>query len=709
MMKRTFQLVALVSIFFFEIEFYHNGSVKAQPIAISPQKATAPFKDQSQFVVHSIVSDICKEIFYARYRKFPDPNRFRVQINEQTNSPLENPVYEIKIDLGETFPSLGSEVTIDGPIWSPSVYRNLTKKIAEKVGLEPSKSIPKENTGLLSQLLDANALTIETENQRLSETLKNDFSNPRLHEQAALLIAGFALRDNSGNFFDITSPLSRLTTHLCLAQYLNGIAPSGINQQVAEAALFTLMNNENTALEKLGGIKEEDSTMMEWRKLLEAYNTHDYRNLSMKEGTPLAERIAWFRAFSDSVDVNVGWNKLSKSEKSTIDFARIARNERFSVELGHELLNIETSLEAKELLSVYKSHFKRDLNRNDLIDALNRLPEESCIGTNEVQVIPWGQWAFFLQRHLCGALERDYHFIDERFGAPDNAQEFLAKSKETLGALRLFPFIHHFGSVLSLQSRLDSEAFAIIQEAPEFVPGHCWSSLHLEMTSEKKRSPNGSITSTPSAAKLFADRWFIHSPLPHTAYDPESVFKNGHGYTEEFIPTLDRLHELSPYDRRISDHIISIQYDNKATYAQASETYRSVLPFATYAKAQVAESITNEPEQYERLMNSAAEQDPQFFAQLGDYFRDRKNDDKAAKYYEKGIQNNPDTVATSYFAGWLAPYYLRKGDTNRAQQVVDAAAETYSEAGLEAKVNFLSAIGKNDEADVWRKKIKERY
>ena len=57
------------------------------------------------------------------------------------------------------------------------------------------------------------------------------------------------------------------------------------------------------------------------------------------------ERIEWFRAFVRSVDTDVTWGKLSDAEKLTPDFARIANEESFSVETGHQLLRVSLPLE----------------------------------------------------------------------------------------------------------------------------------------------------------------------------------------------------------------------------------------------------------------------------------------------------------------------------------------------------------------------------
>jgi len=52
---------------------------------------------------------------------------------------------------------------------------------------------------------------------------------------------------------------------------------------------------------------------------------------------------------------------------------------------------------------------------------------------------------------------------------------------------------------------------------------------------------------------------------------------------------------------------------------------------------------------------------------------------------------------------------LKKGETQKAQSVADAAGEVYSAVGLEAKAEFFEATGKYAEAFEWYAKEEERY
>src|SRR5262249_24500132 len=154
---------------------------------------------------------------------------FNVAVTEKPDCPIDEPEYDLQIKLDEKHPELKLHLKITGAIWSPQVYRGVTAALAQATGCSANAKPTADDTALLSKLLDGTAETIERENQTLSEALQKDFTNPQLHEKAALLLGAFLLRDHSGAFFEIRSPLSRITAHLAMAHLLSGSDSCGVN------------------------------------------------------------------------------------------------------------------------------------------------------------------------------------------------------------------------------------------------------------------------------------------------------------------------------------------------------------------------------------------------------------------------------------------------------------------------------------------------
>ncbi len=97
--------------------------------------------------------------------------------------------------------------------------------------------------------------------------------------------------------------------------------------------------------------------------------------------------------------------------------------------------------------SIYTLSHAGILTKKNVIAALNELPEGCFTCTGEethVRVIGWGQWADFLQRHLCHAIQQNFYFMNHIWGVPDDAKEYAAKCEKSFDGLRLYPFVRRF-------------------------------------------------------------------------------------------------------------------------------------------------------------------------------------------------------------------------------------------------------------------------
>jgi tetratricopeptide (TPR) repeat protein len=165
---------------------------------------------------------------------------------------------------------------------------------------------------------------------------------------------------------------------------------------------------------------------------------------------------------------------------------------------------------------------------------------------------------------------------------------------------------------------------------------------------------------------------------------------------------------MAPYDSDIDWYIWKTKYGQKPTYEQASKLFQPILAYNYYAMEKVAATVKDQPVNYEQLMSKAALLNPSDYFKLADYFEQR-DEDKAAGLIEKGNAQDPDSVRASYYASWLVKYYLKKGRKEAAHNEADFAGEVYSSVGLQAKAEFLEAIGDPAGAFQWYSNIEERY
>lgn len=680
----------------------------AQAVA-GPASATGyfhtPFQSECQFIVEAIVGDVAEQMYYAAKHRLPDEKSFSVTATEKPGSPLDAPVYALEIRLDSKLPALKCDVAINGPIWSPQVYQGVAAQLAQVVGLSPGQAEPGEDTTLLAKLTDGKPETIERENLRLSAAMENDFTNAELHEQAAVLLGAFLMRDHSGKFFEIRSPLSLLTAHLTMAHFLRGSGAAGINGQMAEAMMLTLVGDEAPALARLNDIGTNSAAVLPLVRALQARNTGDYRPLDKLDGLSRVEAVEWFSARANYVSTSLAWPKLSDDQKQTIDFVRAANDTGYSVEIGHQLLAVSIPLEMQEIQSVYNMSHPEKLTKETLVPALNEMPD-GCFsragGEVHVQVIGWGQWADFLQRHLCSAIQQNFYFMNSMWGVPDDAKAFAAKCEHAFGGLRLYPFVRRFNctDVAAYHKAVD-DGFKVTVATPQLVPAECWNYLCYKVYFAPPYFPN---------PNPHVNEWHSHNPPPGTVYDLHPRLNHPSLISRpDAVARFEQLHELAPYDCRIVEFLLKHKYEDKPTYEQAAGLFRAVLPYSINAMRNVACTLYQQPEQYQKLMLQAAALDPACYYDLGDYEIDRKEEDLGAKYIDQACAADPDSVRVSDHAYWRVRYWLKKGEIEKARQIADQGGEVYSEVGLEAKAFFLEKTTNYDDAFEWYAKIEERY
>lgn len=657
-------------------------------------------------MVETVATDLAEEIYYAAFHRLPDAKDFWVTALEKPGSPLDAPVYELNIPLDPKRGAVKSEINVNGPIWSPAIYQDLAGQLAAAVGLTIANAAPGRDTSLLSRLTDGSSETIEQENEQLSAALDQDFTDPQLHEKAAALLGAFLLRDHSGNFFDIRAPLCRMTAHLAMAQLLDGTNSYGINGQMAEAMLFTLINDESLALGPLHAIGTNDAAVAPMVRALWTRDTGDYRLLgSMNNLTPI-ESVEWFSAMADYVSTPLAWQKLSDVQQKTIDFVRCANQEDVTVGMGYDLVGVSVELELREIESVYEMTHHKKLGRDDLVTALNVMPERAFSrapdGSVHVSVIGWGQWANFLQRHLCHAIQSNFRVMQYLWGVPDDAKTFASKCDKEFSGLRLYPFVERLDATdVNTYHKSVDDGFKVTVVTPQLTPAECWNYLCYGVNFAPLYSPN---------PNPHINEWYRHNPPPGTACDvnprlnhPSLVDRS------DAIAFFERLHQLAPYDCRIINFIIKHKYNDRPNYEQATNLCQGLLPYSLTALRMVANSVSTDPPQYEKLMVQAAKLDPRCYYTLGDYELNRYEEDKAAEYYDKGCNADPDTVRASNYSLWRVRYYLKKGDFTRARVIADFGGEVYSYDGLEAEAVYFETTSNYPEAFDWYKKIEDRY
>jgi hypothetical protein len=691
-----------------------TGCKKKDPASLPAQPATrsayfqTPFQTETEFIVTAIASDLAEQISFAGSRQVPGQKGFAINAIEKPGADVDRPTLKISGRIGPRNAGIDTEVTVTGPVWSPEVYEKMAGEFARAVNFKADDApaeVPAQGD-LLGKLANGEAETIEEQSQEVSAALQKNFASPELHERAALILAAFLLRDHSGKFFEIRSPLSRMTTHLTMARWLRGKAGFGIQGQIAEAALLALINDGAAARDRLDAIKTNDASAAAFIRALRAHATWDFRPLAAAANKTHLEAVECFRAMAHSVSPTVAWGKLDEQEKRNIDFVRTASQFSHSVQVGHELLALLLPLEMREAQSVHALWHGGEPEKMDWAKDFNDAPE-GCFtsksgGAPAVRIIGWGQWANFLQRHLCHAVQHDFMFMNVMWGVPDDAKEFAAACEQRFGGLWMYAFVRRFNctDVKSYHRSVD-EGMALTKSTPHLVSAECWNYLCYKPNFAELYLPN----SNPHV-----NEWHNHNPPPGTVYDlnprlnhPSLTGRSGS------VARFERLYELSPYDVHISNWLVEGKFKKQPTYQQALDLYRPVMDYDASALRQIASRIADQPQPYEKLLLQAAEMDPATYYVLAAHADKLKQWDKAANYYDQACDKDDDAVRVASYANWRIQYYLGKAKTEKAREIADFAGEVYSYAGLNAKAHFFEATTNYDDAFQWFAKIEERY
>lgn len=661
------------------------------------------FQTESQFVVENIVTDITEMLYFARNHALPTGKAIVVTSREAGRDP-DAPIYDVTVQLGDS-PAIQTKLKISGPIWTEAVYADLTSALAKSLKLQSPSIAPGEDVSMLEHLTDGLAETIARQDLQLSMNLEKDFTNPALHEQAAALLGAFALRENSGVFYDIRLPLCRMTAHLALARFLSGDhAPSTVGR-VADCLLLSEMNNQLAAVEQIEHFDTAQKPVATWVRALRALNTLDFRPLDAATNVPGIEQLAWFAAYSAANNRGVAWKSVGRTVEERPDFCRVAGAMGYGVEIGNVMLQIWLPLEIQETRDVYKWMHARELQKQDLVAALNGEPDRCFVpessGASRVRVIGWGLWALQLQHHLCLAVTTDFHSLRNKLGLREDSSQFARDCEEQFGHLRFYDFVRRLDCTNAATYRKSTDdGWAFTVKYPHITPV-AWMSY---LCSRVSFAPPYNPIPNPHC-----NEWTSHNPLPGTAYDADARL-NFPSFTGDHrdIKKVLKVHEMAPYDLGICKYI-GRWYTTNWTYEAANSTFGRLLPYSATAAACIADSQAGNPEQYEKLMKLAVKWDPSFYANLAQYQWNHGETNGAMKTYEQQEQFDPDAVALANLAERRVRYYLATGQKQKAKATADFAGEVYSARGLAAKALYMEETGDLAQAFDWYSKIEERY
>jgi hypothetical protein len=591
-------------------------------------------------------------------------------------------------------------VEIADHLWAPEAF-------VEQARLGTASSCtPISPSPLVASLLNPTPDILLRENARVSARLLADMSCADAHQEAALLVAAFALREAAGDFSDPRRLMSRMTAHLAMAD-ANGGAERADPRRLADLVLLTLAGRQVTALERIAAWETAGAgaSVRSWLRALRLRNTFDWRIVPAPAQASPLERMALIRAFMTSTSGMQALDALDGETgiASTPDWARlILHDNRPGIEAGHRfsLFWIEAELlqaaKAFEVLRGGPPPPEDGPAPDTILAVLNEEPGPGPVtAKGGVEVLDWGTWAAAAQRHVLQAVVVRDTFL-ERLAVPQEVKEGRVGAPQRFGRLRLFPLVAMIDS--STKEDFPPAAVAtanLVVSRPDLVTYWLWTCL-------LKKVPAGMLQPPPPDTAP----WFAPYFLPGTAFDSE---RRPYSPTKEprLKPSdIDFLHKRAPYSRALAYEASQV---HGATLAAKQEMFGPLAEYDLGLIRDLARAAWSDEAVYINYMERAAQWDLDAYWDLAPYLADHGRGDEARDAYQHWFDLGRNRVIISNNMRWLVWQYFQRGEQARATEVAESAAGTYSATGLLTLADLHEWRGELAEAEALHRAIVERY
>jgi hypothetical protein len=551
------------------------------------------------------------------------------------------------------------------------------------------------------------AVVLEKENARLSALLAGDMRDPLAHEEAALLLAAFALRESAYAFDDVRFLLGRITAHLAVARSLRGDAPPSLAGAIAEAALLALGGRQQEALEAIERLPGTSRAALSWRNALTMYTTSDWRGRpetpeSHKGSDSLLERVQRFRAMVTALGSSAAVSRFGEAQGSPLpDWGRIVTWAYCCAASDSSFITTQMERELAELQEVWSLARDDRMSPGNAAEALN-VPAGRLLGDNGPRVLGWGTWAAFYQRHIAGLLVAAHEILDESLAMPESAVAFSHDARQVFSGLTLDPVVEvrrsrKAGARVEDTIGMD-EGIELARRSPEVLSARSWefladTALHMM---RKRGMPQAelwfsravletSILDTPSRVRLLGD----------AAGKPNSVETSLAGFAPHHPAVVDIVLKRLPPEEKTLDRVTRevgarVEYDIEAL-------------------RKLEEAADKEGEKGIPIRERMCDLDRNECADLGWAFVRLGRPVEAAAAFQRMVDEAPDRIGVCNHANWLVNYQYDQGRVEEARTLADMAADVYCAWGLYTRAYLSERMGQPVEAERGYVARAERY
>lgn len=520
-----------------------------------------------------------------------------------------------------------------------------------------------------------------------SKALATNMRDPRAHESAALVLGAFALREAADQFNDVRWALNRMTAHLAVAGALRGGEGASADGAIATATLSALANRQARASAELAalGTGTPPEPLNAWIRALNLRLTQDWRALPDPSQATRLEKLEYFRARRATVRRRRAVEDLETvGEEIAADFGRIAQDGALGVQDGHRFISDALPLELEEAADAYQRVQGRPMPAR-LSEALNH--RAAGLIVESPQVLPWGAWAEFFQRHIAMNIGMVDGFHRAMLGDYEGAEATKEDFDQRLGELTMFPLgtLRRTKGTAATEADMThvSKVVDLAATAPELIAYRAW--VFFEAGSKAESVPR----SMPKATDWFA--------LPSAKVPYEA----GHRHSEGLRATglaLEALINAAPTDTvLLTAAAIGAAKDPAVAHARGLLEQRH--DYDLRALDSSLKTVTAASHRAVLLRKSCALSSRDCL-ELASVLARLGQEAQAAETYERAFADPlMDSVALAADAGWLVNYYHRNKRNADALALAERAASSGSWNGMTTYGRLLERLGRLDEAE----------
>jgi hypothetical protein len=682
-------------------------TISINSVCFAEEGGSQPIHEQ-QWIVNFIGEDIAEILLFAAKqdgKKDLALNTIGFKTDETSGNTEK---YSYQLICPDPLAKETRDVTLTDYVWSPNNYAPWAQQLIESLHLHPyvaSSAIDSKKSAESTKADDSDKATNSDkskENKRISSALTPHPLDARGHEEAALLCSLFALRETASCFSDVRPALNRIAAHLAIAKALNGSTEYGDAGKLADITLMVLARHEAEAVTKINSFASSSSDAVQtWLRALKIRATFDYRLANFKKASAL-ELLQYGRALADDLGCEYLTEYLYKNKPTTnaIDWLRIGARGLGTVESGHLYCEPGVTAESQSFRQDFQLYKNKKIESSDEADAALSLTPDRCLSTYsspELQVISWSDVAAFDARHLLDSLFQKYYFEKAYWGVPEQAKESQDYADKYFSKIRLYPLVKIsflWADIKHGDSSLIAQCKTLMTSRPQDINSNLWHRIfHV----------------CPDATELpVVTSWFIPYVLYGTAFDFE--FRNFVGEPDISMSEFDMLKSYSPYFAFVIRGWLTSKYPHDSfTSEQVADAYGSLVDVSLQPLELMASASKSDPIKYGKYIEKLAAFQPDHYYELGQFYVDHAQPEKAKKAFEEGIRLGKDSVMKANKCSWLVNYYYDHGEKDKALKLAKFAEEVYSSGGLQTAAKLYERMGNLAKAEELFKADSERY